>query len=1061
MATLAKLTRPDAGDALLRDHLFIQLDEVRRHPVIWICAPAGAGKTTLVSSYIKSREQKNIWYQVDEGDADMATFFHYLGLAVKETTSARKKMPALTPEYQRGVPEFTRNYFRELFQRFTSPCLLVFDNFQEAGLDSDLIQLLPNVFDEIPKGSNVIIVSRSEPPASYSRVRANQQLYQINWAELKFTIDEQLAITQKRYANRNISKSQILRLNVNIQGWITGLILLLEQGVDLETVNLDPKENNHEYLFDYFAFEIFQKIDPETQQFLMKTALLPKMTLSICKQLTGNSAAKAILSELVCKQYFTIRHGLWKPSYEYHPLFREFLLTQAQDTFADQDFKTLQSEAGALLVEAGYIDYASSLLINGENWPALGKLILTLAKQQIEQGRNQQVISWIRALPNEELIQQPWFTYWLAQAHLQYDNNTAREFFEISYKKFKQIKDVKGLYLSWCGVADAYVFAFDTFIGADHWVQELQWLRQAHPEPLILEVRAHLIFSASGLLMWMQPDHQDLPSWMGKLENIHRYIPNKNVTAISAVQLSIYYTQMGDMSKVRHIADRTNKLYMATENSPLLQALLCISVYSADWMTADFKKDNAFIDNTHAKIREAGIKIFSGVLLAQAFYHTACQRDLPRLKKLLESLNADIDDESTLGRSHYQQLLAYYEILQGDFARALQYAEVAFELVKYVKAPFPCWATTIILAYIHTELGQFQRAQALLDNAQHVVNSMGSHSGIWMAELFRCYLAFQQHDEANALIYLKTCFNLGRKKDIKVAGIWPPRLVSTLCALALAHDIEPEYAKSIIRIYNYTPQDSLYVSERWPWPIKIYTLGRFSILLNDHSMDTKSRPFDLLKVLLAFGGRNVHEEKIMDALWPKAEGDHAHASFKITLHRLRKVFADIDLLVLKNSQLSLNEQVVWVDAWAMSRCFASVDKSIHSNSSKLSTDLSTDLSSDVAKKILQYYRGHFLSNEVAPWSIYRRESLRLQFIRYSTVLAQSFEGNDCPMAIECYQRLLEIDPLIETAYQGLIRCYQAQERQAEAHAVFNQCSEILMRASGVLPSIATTKLIEK
>ena len=79
--TLAKLSRPRLFDALPRQRLFDRLDDARRHPVVWVVAPPGAGKTTLVASWLEQRRLPGLWYQVDPGDADPATFFHYLGLA--------------------------------------------------------------------------------------------------------------------------------------------------------------------------------------------------------------------------------------------------------------------------------------------------------------------------------------------------------------------------------------------------------------------------------------------------------------------------------------------------------------------------------------------------------------------------------------------------------------------------------------------------------------------------------------------------------------------------------------------------------------------------------------------------------------------------------------------------------------------------------------------------------------------------------------------------------------------------------------------------------------------
>ncbi|VAW89015.1 hypothetical protein MNBD_GAMMA18-1389, partial [hydrothermal vent metagenome] len=302
--TLAKITRPDSGKVILRERLFSKLDQACANAIVWVNAPAGAGKTTLVSTYIEARGLKELWYQVDRGDADMAAFFHYFGQAVKNIARTRKKMPTLTPEYQLGVPEFTRNYFREVFQRVQTPMLLVFDNFQNVGAEADLNKMLASAFDGIPEGINIniIIISRTEPPAPFARLQANQQLLQINWADLQFTLDEELAVTQQRYPQCRISKQQLQKLDAHIRGWVTGLILLLEQGIELDDIEFDTEDLSQERLFDYFSTEILYQLDTEIRQFLMKTAMLPKMTAPMCRQLTGNHNTDRILSKLSRKQ---------------------------------------------------------------------------------------------------------------------------------------------------------------------------------------------------------------------------------------------------------------------------------------------------------------------------------------------------------------------------------------------------------------------------------------------------------------------------------------------------------------------------------------------------------------------------------------------------------------------------------------------------------------------------------------------------------------------------------------------------------------------------------------
>ncbi len=126
---LAKISRPRSQDVFLRKRLFSLLDRKRKQPVIWVCGPAGSGKTTLVNSYIETHNLQALWYQVDSGDGDPATFFHYLGLAAKKAAPRKRRpLPHLTSEYLMGIPTFTRRFFENLYGRLRVPYLVVFES---------------------------------------------------------------------------------------------------------------------------------------------------------------------------------------------------------------------------------------------------------------------------------------------------------------------------------------------------------------------------------------------------------------------------------------------------------------------------------------------------------------------------------------------------------------------------------------------------------------------------------------------------------------------------------------------------------------------------------------------------------------------------------------------------------------------------------------------------------------------------------------------------------------------------------------------------------------------
>ena len=190
-AKLAKLERPRSEGLYERGRLFAMLDRARGKPVIWISAPPGAGKTSLLASYVRARELAGIWYQVDGGDADISTFFYYLGLAGQQAVRRRKmNLPKFSPEYLPDPSGFARKYFRELFARMPRLAAVVLDNYQEVA-DEPLFQnVIREAIEQIPDGINLIASGRTGPPSQLSRHVTNGAVAVLEWSELRLTLEE-------------------------------------------------------------------------------------------------------------------------------------------------------------------------------------------------------------------------------------------------------------------------------------------------------------------------------------------------------------------------------------------------------------------------------------------------------------------------------------------------------------------------------------------------------------------------------------------------------------------------------------------------------------------------------------------------------------------------------------------------------------------------------------------------------------------------------------------------------------------------------------------------------
>ncbi|MGB5299477.1 MAG: BTAD domain-containing putative transcriptional regulator [Thiogranum sp.] len=243
-------------------------------------------------------------------------------------------------------------------------------------------------------------------------------------------------------------------------------------------------------------------------------------------------------------------------------------------------------------------------------------------------------------------------------------------------------------------------------------------------------------------------------------------------------------------------------------------------------------------------------------------------------------------------------------------------------------------------------------------------------------------------------------------------------------------------------------------------PVKIYTLGRFGMKLQQQSMvfsaARQQRALELLQALIAFGGRNVSIEHLSHALWPDADGDIAKNTFDVTLHRLRHFFEIKDILIVRERHLTLNNKLAWVDVWLLERLLNHCRPLLE----RAREPAAMYELARCSERMQLIYQGGFLEREpVRPWAISLRERLRSKVLFYLIDAGHAWETiGDTERAIRCYRKGLEIEPLAEELYQNLIRCYRDNQRMAEAMATFRRCKQVLTDQLQISPAPATLDL---
>ena len=1053
MPSLSKITRPAVSDILQRERLFLLLDEARSGSVTWLCAPAGSGKTTLVASWLDSRKLPCLWYQVDEGDGDLATFFYYMGLAGKKAAPKHKKpLPLLTPEYFLGIQTFTRRYFEDLYARLTPPSssaskkgsggIIVIDNYQDASGPA-FNEMTAQALEVVPEGINVTIISRAEPPAQLSRLRAGRKMRVIGWDDIRFTVEETKGMLEGEECS--LSDEALTALQCRTDGWAAGLVLLMERARKGGFEASGDLKTQGE-MFDYFANEVFNKTEETTRDLLLKTAFLQKVAPDMAEALTGNVSTGKILERLSREHFFTQRQG---EAYQYHPLFREFLLNLANETFSNKEVSSIQIQTAGLLEKRGELEEACGLYLDARAWSDAVRLILAHAPALASQGRCATVNSWIEALPGEVSGSNPWLLYWRGICKVASAPKESRSFLEKAFDQFRAAKDTTGIFLSWSSIVDSFNYEWDDFTPLDHWIAVLEELLKIYPEMPSPEIEVRVAAGMLIAIMNRQLGHPDKPIWTEKVERAVLETNNVQLKMALGSQLFHSYVWGGNPARCGLLMDSLRPFVGSRECDPLATQYwyLMESMYS--WIVADWPSCQRAVTEGLKNADESGVHLFDLFILANGIYGALSLGEPSFARPWFERMSLiNSPRRGDKGLYHYKAAsIAWYD---GDLKRSADHALRSAVNAEKMGWPFVQSITLLNLALTYFDDGLFEEAEAALAKSlalcQGVTNLMEC-----FASLNGARFAFERGRDKEGAALLERGLALAAMCGVLNMPRWKDERMSRLCAKALELGIETEYVKKLIVKRGLVPEKPV---EGWPYPIRVYTLGKFEMVIDGKPVESEGKvqkkPLEMLKAIIAFGGHGVSEERLTDALWPDTDGDAAHKSFGVTLHRLRRLLGNDKALRFRDGMVTLDPGYCWTDV----RAFESIIDPLPNGEAS-----SEGCPDSIFEKAAGLYLGDFLPADHNDWSVSVRERNRDRFLRLIITKGKNSEAEGgWERAARYYAKGLEIDDLMEELYQHLMACYKNLGRNAEVVRVYNQCSAALKKNLGISPSARTEAL---
>jgi LuxR family transcriptional regulator, maltose regulon positive regulatory protein len=428
-----KLTAPPLRAALVsRPRLLDKLDSGLSGRLTLVSAPAGFGKTTLVSEWYyrwsKGKQlpsdrgrllctpypEKISWLSLDVDDNDPVRFLTCLIRGMEsifgqlvDISSALLESPNHPP-----LKAVLANMVSTLEARFDDGgsqgkrLVIILDDYHLINT-AQVHEAVSYFLNCIPPFFHLLIISRTDPALPIARLRSQGQLNEIRAADLRFSIDEAASFL-KGAAQISLSPAELAALETRTEGWIAGLQLaaLCMQSSTSVSDFIQNFTGSHRYIIDYLLEEVFQSQTEDDQRFLLQTCILERLSGPLCNALTGGSSSQAVLERFESANLFLVPLDDERHWYRYHRLFKDFLISRLLNSNPALKI-TLHNRAAQWHLDNGYLEETFSHAQAGRNFGCIEALLEKAGGPLLTTGRWNTVNIWLNALPDSRIRERP------------------------------------------------------------------------------------------------------------------------------------------------------------------------------------------------------------------------------------------------------------------------------------------------------------------------------------------------------------------------------------------------------------------------------------------------------------------------------------------------------------------------------------------------------------------------------------------------------------------------------------------------------------------------------
>jgi len=575
---------------------------------------------------------------------------------------------------------------------------------------------------------------------------------------------------------------------------------------------------------------------------------------------SGEERAEEILAGLYRDNHFvTLRRTQPQPVYQYHPMFREFLLARVRETLHEDRRRAALRTAAAAMEATGQGEEAVALYRESRDWDEMARLIGAHAEAMLGQGRGETLAHWVEDLPPEARERHPWVEFWAAASRAQIAPREARVRYEKAFERFRALPspDRTGMALAASGAMDAILYELDDFSLLDRWIailDEAESRGVSYPSAAVeARVACGMVFS----LTLRQPQRRDIERWIARALDRAREVPDPNLKMFVGLLCALTLMWTGVHARALELIEAMRGIAGSPGVSPFSRITLKNVEAMYYMLTADGKRCMEAAREGLELARTAGVTTWTFQLLVHAYGGALGVQDLATAAEFAAQLDAQSARAGRLDQCLYHHFRAWEAMLRKDLMRALHCERTALRMAIEAGCPYFEVLCRLALAEALAECNDERRCIAHLQQLRPVVEGIGNHHLEFTCLTTAGRIAIEHGREHPGRTALRRGLALAREYGYAHFLWWRPEAMARACAHALDAGIEVETVRHLIVRRGLVPARPPLLVEAWPWMFRVRCLGSFELLRHDAPLAAEGkaqrRPLEMLKLLIAQG----------------------------------------------------------------------------------------------------------------------------------------------------------------------------------------------------------------